>query len=267
MPDPAPVASPPPAPVTRPSSKQALIEAALDEFSELGYEAATVAGIAERAGVTTGALYAHFDGKLDLLIEAIGLASPSAYVQDLVRMFTMSVGDASETVRWAGQRADRRLVLLLDVIVVARRDPDVAATLRRGFEAYMLNIQHATEYGIAAGLIDPRVDPTDLARLGAMMSLGSIVLEALDEDPPSAPALALVSDLLFQPNRGHRPGEAAALALVRSRAAAAERADERLRTAIADAATAGHSLRQIGQAAGISHERVRRILGGGSPSA
>ena len=71
------------------SSRNALIEAARDEFSALGYEAATVAGIAERAGVTTGALYAHFNGKLDLLIEAIGLASPSEYVQNLVRTFAM----------------------------------------------------------------------------------------------------------------------------------------------------------------------------------
>jgi AcrR family transcriptional regulator len=258
MADPAPAAS---TAASRPSSKQALIAAAIDEFSELGYEAATVAGIAERAGVTTGAVYAHFDGKLDLLIEAMGLASPSAYVQDLVRMFSMSVGDAAESASWAGQRPDRRLVLLLDVIVVARRDPDVASTLRRGFESYMANIEHATEYGIAAGLIDPVLDPADLARLGALLSLGSIVLEALDEAPPSAPALGLVSDLLFQPNRGHRPGEAAALALVRSRAAAADRADGGLHAAIAEAAAAGHSLRQIGQAAGISHERVRRILG------
>ena len=55
----------------RASSRSALIVAALDEFSEKGYEAATVAGIAERAGVTTGALYAHFDGKLDLLLGGV----------------------------------------------------------------------------------------------------------------------------------------------------------------------------------------------------
>lgn len=51
---------------SRPNSRAALIGAALEEFSTKGYEAATVAGMAERAGVTTGALYAHFAGKLDL---------------------------------------------------------------------------------------------------------------------------------------------------------------------------------------------------------
>ena len=252
---------PPAAPTRRASSRNALLEAALDEFSELGYEAATVAGIAERAGVTTGALYAHFDGKLDLLIEAIGLASPSAYVQDLIRTFSMSAGEVEESFRpRIGQRPDRRLLLLLDVIVVARRDPEAAATLRRGFEAYLTTMQRATEDGAAAGLIDPLLEPRDLARLGAIISLGAIVLEALDEEPPSPAAFAQVTDLLFQGHGGEPRDEPPALARVRSRAAVADRARRRLHDAIADAAAEGHSLRQIGEAAGVSHERVRRML-------
>lgn len=245
----------------RASSRNALIEAALDEFSELGYEAATVAGIAERAGVTTGALYAHFDGKLDLLVEAIGLASPSAYVQDLIRTFSMSIGEVEESFgRSIGQRPDRRLLLLLDVIVVARRDPEVASTLRRGFNAYVATIEQVTADGIAAGLIDPVLDPVDLARLGAIISLGTIVLEALDEEPPGPRAFAELTDLLFQSHGGEPAEEPAALARVRSRAGGVDRAQRRLQSAIADAAAEGHSLRQIGEAAGISHERVRRIL-------
>ena len=238
-----------------------MLEAALDEFSELGYEAATVAGIAERAGVTTGALYAHFDGKLDLLIEAIGLASPSAYVQDLIRTFSMSAGEVAESFsRTVRRRPDRRLLLLLDVIVVARRDPEVASTLRRGFEAYAATIERAAEEGTAGGLIDPVFEPPDLARLGAIISFGAIVLEALDEDPPSPAAFALLTELLFQSHGGESVGLPAALAKVRSRASVADRARRRLHEAIADAAAGGQSLRKIAAAAGVSHERVRRIL-------
>src|SRR5688500_1713733 len=65
----------------RANSRVALLEAAFEEFSAKGYEAATVAGIAERAGVTTGALYAHFAGKLDLLLATVGLAP----IQDVLR--------------------------------------------------------------------------------------------------------------------------------------------------------------------------------------
>ena len=68
----------------RANSRAALIDAALEEFSTKGYEAATVAGIAERAGVTTGALYAHFAGKLDLLLATVGL-TPAEEVVDPLR--------------------------------------------------------------------------------------------------------------------------------------------------------------------------------------
>jgi DNA-directed RNA polymerase sigma subunit (sigma70/sigma32) len=47
---------------------------------------------------------------------------------------------------------------------------------------------------------------------------------------------------------------------VQSRARAAERARADLHAQIARAAADGHSLRKIGEAAGLSHERVRRIL-------
>jgi hypothetical protein len=50
------------------------------------------------------------------------------------------------------------------------------------------------------------------------------------------------------------------LARVRDRARAVVQADTDLEVAIIDAVTAGHSLRRVGEAAGLSHEQVRRIL-------
>jgi DNA-directed RNA polymerase sigma subunit (sigma70/sigma32) len=53
------------------------------------------------------------------------------------------------------------------------------------------------------------------------------------------------------------------LARVESRARAAERARAELFALIRQAAADGHSLRRIGEAAGLSHERIRRILAEG----
>ena len=58
---------------------------------------------------------------------------------------------------------------------------------------------------------------------------------------------------------GHEAGPPA-LARVRARATTAERAQRSLRDSIVEAVEAGHSLRQIGAAAGVSHERVRQVL-------
>jgi AcrR family transcriptional regulator len=247
----------------RGSSRAALVAAALEEFSAKGYEAATVAGIADRAGVTTGAVYAHFEGKLDLLVETLGVKTANEFMRTIAaaaaRPWTELVSLLGHEL---GRPPDRRGLLGLDVIVVARRDPVVAATLRAGLEGYLEAMATSAELGIEAGLLDPAVVPADLARLFALVSFGVLVFTALGEELPSEGAFRRVVDLLLQSEGGPADGDAppAALARVRTRAALADRARQRLDDGIAEAVAAGHSLRQVGAAAGLSHERVRRLL-------
>ena len=47
-----------------------LLDAAVAAFAEHGFEAATVSDIARRAGLTTGAIYARWTGKRDLIVDA-----------------------------------------------------------------------------------------------------------------------------------------------------------------------------------------------------
>jgi hypothetical protein len=158
-----------------------------------------------------------------------------------------------------GLSGERRL-LLLDVIVQARRDPEVSTTLRRGFEAYLAAMTRVTEEGVADGVLDPALAPADLARLGAALSLGNLVLEALGERPPSRRAFVQLTEALMGTHRVEADDTEPALARIRSRAAAVRDDTARLHEAIRDAAAVGHSLRRIGDAAGLSHERVRRLL-------
>ena len=51
-------------------TRRALLNAAILEFSEKGMSGARIEEIAKRAGVTKGAIYAHFNGREDLLAEA-----------------------------------------------------------------------------------------------------------------------------------------------------------------------------------------------------
>jgi AcrR family transcriptional regulator len=52
----------------QPGATQRLVTAAVDLFAEQGYDATTVAQIAERAGVTRSTFFRHFSDKRELLV-------------------------------------------------------------------------------------------------------------------------------------------------------------------------------------------------------
>lgn len=241
------------------SAREALVDAALVEFSEHGYEATTVAAIAARAGVTTGALYAHFASKLELLVAAIGLGHPSEYAAVLSRAYSTPVDRLVAALEDQLPTSTARRLLLLDAIVLARRDPEVADMLRLGFDAYLGAMAGAIQEGVDAGVLDPVLPSGELARLGAAVSLGNLVLEVLGEQPPERRALAELTEVVMRWGAAS-VDDGAALGRVRARAGAVEDAIRRLHDAIQGAAADGHSLRRIGDAAGLSHEQVRRLL-------
>ena len=51
-----------------PGARERLVVAAVDLFTEQGYDATTVAQIAERAGVTKSTFFRHFSDKRELLV-------------------------------------------------------------------------------------------------------------------------------------------------------------------------------------------------------
>jgi AcrR family transcriptional regulator len=52
-------------------TRDLLLRAGLEVFAERGYDGASIKAIAERAGLTSGTIYCHFQNKADLLIEVI----------------------------------------------------------------------------------------------------------------------------------------------------------------------------------------------------
>ncbi|HVP29342.1 MAG TPA: helix-turn-helix domain-containing protein [Myxococcota bacterium] len=252
----------------RASAREALLEAAVAEFADKGYEAATLAGIARRAGVTTGAVYAHFRSKLELLLEAVGLHTVETYGRRAAALGNEPAPTVAHALArgLVGAPRGRRDLLLIDALVLARRDPSVAATYRRLLETHVEAFERTARLGVESGRIDPILPHDELARLVLAVSFGVMVLRALGEAPPSETTVAGLVEQLVQPARGRAAPRERGLARVQSRSRGLERAEADLHEAIVQAAAEGHSLRRIGDAAGLSHERIRRIVSEGAPA-
>src|SRR3712207_3582815 len=112
--------------VTAAETRERLLSAAADVFAQRGYDGTRVADIAAAAGVSNGALYAHFGSKADLLVAALRrhgrrmlaelfAAEPDRPITELL----LVIG------RWLPRRRDARGSLIGEALVAARRDDDV----------------------------------------------------------------------------------------------------------------------------------------------
>ncbi len=71
-----------------PGARERMVLAAVDLFTEQGYDATTVAQIAERAGVTKSTFFRHFPDKRDVLV---------AGQETLSQLLTEGIAEAPET--------------------------------------------------------------------------------------------------------------------------------------------------------------------------
>ena len=169
-----------------PGARERLVMAAVDLFTEQGYDATTVAQIAERAGVTKSTFFRHFPDKRELLVagqetlsrlltegiaEAPGNASPLEAVAAGLERVSSAMGPmnrelgprlkaaiaASAELQERDALKSVGLAAAMTDALTARGVPDPIAHLasemgvlafKRGFSAW-LEADHDTEGGLA----------------------------------------------------------------------------------------------------------------------
>lgn len=178
-----------------------LIAAAAEVFAERGYDGAGVAEIARRAGLTTGAIYSRYSGKAELLIEAIDAYSTDEF-DELLAQHDL-VGQATEIIETVGshlvnrERGPERPELLLEAMVTARREPEVAARLGHHLAQRADQLGVLVEEAKLDGSVDPDLDTASIVRFCHAVSLGWCLVEALGLDIPEAePWTDLISRLV-----------------------------------------------------------------------
>ncbi|MGH3194948.1 MAG: TetR family transcriptional regulator [Streptosporangiaceae bacterium] len=173
--------------VTAAETRERLLRAAADVFARRGYDGTRVADIATAADVSNGALYAHFGSKAELLVAALRAhgrrllaevlaADPGRPITDLLLL----VG------RRLPRRRDGRGYLIVEALVAARRDEDVARPMRDYVGERADSIAELVRAAQAGGEIDPALSPGALAHFCFLLAMGSALvtpdLHTVDED-------------------------------------------------------------------------------------
>jgi AcrR family transcriptional regulator len=182
---------------TEPSTRERLVAAAIQVFVEQGYEQARVQDIARTAGLTTGAIYANFRDKRELLLAAI-VSRTTAEVESLLEAAEST--PSRDLLAALGShmvfREDDR-PLLLDAVVASERDPALAAQLRELLGHRHARIAGLVEDGKADNTIDATIDTDVLTRFCLTLALGSLVVRALALPQPDPDHWAALIELLL----------------------------------------------------------------------
>ena len=194
--------------VTAAETRERLLRAAADVFAERGYDGTRVADIAAAAGVSNGALYAHFPSKADLLVAALRThgrhllgqlfaADPDRPVVDLL----LTVGRSLPRCRDA---------LIVEALVAARRDEDVAGPMREYTGERTEWLASLVDLAQSRGEIDTAVSPRALAHFCLLLAMGSALitpdLHEVGGDEWAA-LLARVADALAGARTAHTGGQ------------------------------------------------------------
>jgi len=186
-----------PGPARRDARRDALLAAAADVFAEHGYSGARVQQIAERAQMTTGAIYNRFAGKSDLLNEAL-----ERYTKDLLDELSDAELSASDILAALGadilhSEDGRETMLLLEAFVAARREPEIADRLRPRMADDRLRLAKLVDAEKTQGVIHGDIDTAAMVTFCQAVGLGMHLLKAIDAELPQPDAWeALVGRLI-----------------------------------------------------------------------
>jgi TetR/AcrR family transcriptional regulator, acrAB operon repressor len=105
------------------ATRESLIDAALEVFSERGYAAARLEEIAERADLTRGALYHHFSDKAELYLAVLG------------ERWSRAMAPLWRILEGTGSSRERVSAFVTTYLTALERDGTVRALLKMGMSA------------------------------------------------------------------------------------------------------------------------------------
>jgi AcrR family transcriptional regulator len=173
-------------------TREALIEAAQRTFLEHGYAGASLAHIADTAGLTTGAVYANFADKDDLFLAVFDRrAAESLEVQATIATADLPLDDALRTIArfllTNDEEDPRWAALTAEYWARAAREPRFREAAGERFEAIVSTISNFIEELARRNGMRFALDSRDVARGGGALARGIRLERALGLDAGAGP--------------------------------------------------------------------------------
>lgn len=190
--------------VTTEETRERLLQAAATVFGRLGYAKASISDITAAADLSSGSIYAHFGSKADLFVATLRAHSEREIAE------LLGGGDAIDVaavIAARGATLDRRSAtegsLVVEAIVAAKHDPQVAELLRASFGLREARFAELLRSAQASGGIDDTVSPDAAARLILVIALGSLLVTAMDLTPVDHDGWSALIESLVDRFRAH----------------------------------------------------------------
>jgi AcrR family transcriptional regulator len=162
------------------STRDRILDAAGELFTLRGFDAASVDVIAERSGLTVGALYRHFNTKGELLLDVIRRALASLPIARHMRGDGTRPDLLPEMVTLYMAPASRKLRrLVIELHTAASRDPRVARLFRDFSERMAGDTRARIESGLRDGTLESYLDPDLSARFLMVLIAGLAHVDTL----------------------------------------------------------------------------------------
>ena len=160
-------------PPDSPSTKELIVLSASEAFAARGFSGANLVDIATAAGVTTGAVYCHFRGKPDLLLEVMAGALDSATQSLRDDDGEATPGSLHRWLSWLMDHDQGQLrALIAEIHHAALRDPEVRQLLGDYGQRYVKMVGTLIRRWQAEGVVTAGRDPEVVALLFLTETLG-----------------------------------------------------------------------------------------------
>ncbi len=161
-----------------------ILGAALELFSQNGYEATGVAEICQRCDMSKGAFYHHFPTKQAVFLELMeewlgGLEKELTALAERASSVPEALREMVSRMQGVMQVADGRLSFFLEFWTQARRDPEVWERTIRPFRQYQSLFARLIQKGIDEGSFRA-VDANTVSHALVSMAVGLLLQGIVD---------------------------------------------------------------------------------------